>query len=114
METQQYNHKIIVVDDQVIMQRLVKQYLTDMGVSNVLIFNNAPDALSALRTEPVDLIISDWMMPDMDGLMFLKEVRQDEHLKNIPFLMMTLVDQKEKKSFTSKEKTVDSKSLLLL
>lgn len=96
MEKSQYQNKILVVDDLQVMKRLMRQYLNDMGFQNVLEAGNGSDALLILKTEKVDLIISDWMMPDMDGLMLLKEVRKDDALKGIPFLMVTLLDQKEK------------------
>ncbi|MBI4389538.1 MAG: response regulator [Nitrospinae bacterium] len=88
-------HRILVVDDLNVMKRLMTQFLNNMGFEKVLQADNARDALAILKTEKVDLIISDWMMPDVDGLMFLKEIRSDEKLKDLPFLMVTLLDQKE-------------------
>ncbi|MBI4383772.1 MAG: response regulator [Nitrospinae bacterium] len=88
-------HRILVVDDLSVMKRLMTQFLNNMGFENVLQADNARDALLILKTEKVDLVISDWMMPEVDGLMFLKEIRNDEKLKGLPFLMVTLLDQKE-------------------
>ena len=46
--------------------------------------------------EEVDLIISDWNMPIMDGLEFFQAVKKEELTKDIPFLMVTVEDSKEK------------------
>ena len=46
--------------------------------------------------EEVDLIISDWNMPVMNGLEFLQAVKKEELTKDIPFLMVTVEDSKEK------------------
>ncbi|MCH8157374.1 MAG: response regulator [Nitrospinae bacterium] len=86
---------VLVVDDEEIMRRLMKQYLERMGIRQILLAENGEEALGILAKEKVDLIISDWLMPKMDGLDLLKEVRANEDLKEILFLMVTLVDQKE-------------------
>ncbi|MBI5427848.1 MAG: response regulator [Nitrospinae bacterium] len=95
MDKAKLPHRILVVDDLNVMKRLMTQFLNNMGFENVLQADNARDALVILKSEKVDLVISDWMMPDVDGLMFLKEIRNDEKLKDLPFLMVTLLDQKE-------------------
>ncbi len=46
-------------------------------------------ALAAIRREPTDLVISDVMMPQLDGFALLKVLRSDETLKNIPFLLLS-------------------------
>jgi two-component system chemotaxis response regulator CheY len=51
----------------------------------------------------IDLIVSGWPMPNMDGLGFLQEIRRNEKSKDIPFLMVTLMDQKEQVVFAVKE-----------
>jgi len=84
------------VDDAVVMRRLVKQYLGQMGFNQVYEADNGRSALDILAEEKVGLVISDWLMPDMDGLQLLRTIRNDAPLKHIPFLMMTLLDQKDK------------------
>ncbi|MFQ5443513.1 MAG: response regulator [Nitrospinales bacterium] len=88
--------KILVVEDIDIMKNLIERYLQALGYDQIVLAKNGEDALIILKREKIDLIISDWMMPNMDGLTLLKEIRSDEALKDIPFFMATIMDQKEK------------------
>ena len=88
--------KILVVEDIDIMKNLIQRYLQALGYDQIVLAKNGEEALIILKREKIDLIISDWMMPNMDGLTLLKEIRNDEALKDIPFFMATIMDQKEK------------------
>jgi two-component system, chemotaxis family, chemotaxis protein CheY len=84
-----FNITILIVDDFASMRRIVKGTLKSIGFNN---FIEAEDGVMALRTlekEKIDLIISDWIMPNMNGLDFLKSVKGNEKYKNIPFIMVT-------------------------
>jgi CheY-like chemotaxis protein len=50
---------------------------------------------TVLGTEEVDLIISDWIMPEMTGIEFLKACKGDDNIKKIPFIMVTAEAQKD-------------------
>ncbi|WP_300672200.1 ABC transporter substrate-binding protein [Desulfoluna sp.] len=81
---------ILAVDDSGTMRVMFRQYLEKAGFKHIGLAINGLDALEKLKTEgPYDLIISDWNMPTMDGLEFLKEVRKRSDLKDIPFIMAT-------------------------
>ena len=87
--------KILVVDDFATMRRIVKGSLKQFGFNNFLEAENGKEALSILKTEKVGLILSDWNMPDMNGLELLKAVRADPGLKGIPLIMVTAEGQKD-------------------
>jgi two-component system chemotaxis response regulator CheY len=80
---------VLVVDDYATMLRVIKNLLKQMNLSNVDEATDGSAALSKLRLKDYGLIISDWNMQPMTGLELLKEVRKDENLKNIPFIMVT-------------------------
>ena len=86
---------VLVVDDFATMRRIVKGVLKDLGFKKFIEAENGKAALLELKKEQVGLIVSDWNMPEMTGLEFLKAVRSDELLKGIPFIMVTAEGQKE-------------------
>jgi len=81
--------KILVVDDFATMRKVVRNLLKQVGYENIVEAEDGVTALKALKSQKVDLIISDWNMPNMTGLELLKAVRADEDLKTTPFLMVT-------------------------
>lgn len=84
---------VLVVDDATIMRNLEVSYLRDMGFANTPSAGNGRTALQYIIRNPVDMIICDWDMPDMDGLELLQSVKGDSRLKEIPFLMVTAVSE---------------------
>ena len=89
------NIKILVVDDHQTMRQIVRKSLVELGFSNVTEAVDGMDALSKLDKDSFGFIISDWNMPNMMGLDFLKAVRSKDTLKGIPFLMVTAEAKKE-------------------
>jgi two-component system, chemotaxis family, chemotaxis protein CheY len=87
--------KILVVDDFATMRRIMKNILKQIGFSNIIEADDGTTALEELKKTTVDLIISDWNMPKMTGLDLLKNVRDTDGLKDIPFLMVTAEAQKQ-------------------
>lgn len=81
--------KFLVVDDFSTMRRIVKNLLKELGYNNVEEAEDGADALNKLRAGSFDFVISDWNMPNMDGLTLLKEIRADGRLKDTPVLMVT-------------------------
>ena len=81
--------KAVVVDDQMTMRSLVRTSLQQIGVNEIREFPAAADALNELRSSPPHLILSDFNMPGMDGLEFLRAVRTDPGLKNTAFILLT-------------------------
>lgn len=87
--------KTLVVDDNRAMRAIVKDFLMQMGVKRRSEAEDGKSALRMLRAEHWDLVVCDWVMPQMTGIELLKEVRQDEKLKKIPFILVTSQDAKE-------------------
>lgn len=79
--------KILVVDDSRTMRVIIIKALAQLGFKDVLEAGDGRDALELFKTTPVDAVLSDWNMPNMNGLEFLKEVRQLN--KTVPFIMIT-------------------------
>ncbi len=90
-----YDQVIITVDDSSTMRRIIKNTLTKLGFSNILEAVNGVEGLEVLANNKVDLIITDWNMPEMDGLTFVKTLRAKDEFKEVPILMVTTEAAKE-------------------
>jgi two-component system, chemotaxis family, chemotaxis protein CheY len=89
------NMKFLVVDDFSTMRRIVRNLLKELGYSNVDEAEDGAVALNMLKSQSFQFVISDWNMPNMDGLTLLQSIRADEKLKQIPVLMVTAEAKKE-------------------
>lgn len=88
--------KILVVDDFPTMRRIVKTLLKQNGFNNFTDAEDGAQAYKILQAEgDFEFIVSDWNMPNMTGLEFLKTVRADPKFKHVPFLMVTAEAEKE-------------------
>lgn len=87
--------KVMVVDDQASMRAMIRRALQDLGFRDVRDKASALEALEAVRADRVHLIISDYNMPEMDGLQFLEAVRNDAVLGKTVFIMLTGSADKE-------------------
>jgi two-component system chemotaxis response regulator CheY len=79
----------MVVDDQTSMRAMIRRALQDLGFKDVRDKASAPEALQAVKSDRVHLIISDFNMPEMDGLQFLEAVRADPVIGKTVFIMLT-------------------------
>ncbi len=86
---------ILIVDDFGSMRSQIRAILKLMGFENVVEARNGNEAKPILDKEKVGFIISDWMMPECDGLSFLRYVREHEVHKDTPFLMVTAMSDKK-------------------
>lgn len=80
--------RILVVDDEDSVRQLFQIVLQHEGYE-VLLATNGAEALLAAHREKPDLIILDWMMPVMDGMSALRQLRADPATSPIPILMLT-------------------------
>lgn len=87
--------KFLVVDDFSTMRRIVRNLLKELSITNVDEAEDGAIALQKLQTGGYDFVISDWNMPNMDGLTLLQSVRSHPTLKGLPFLMITAEAKKE-------------------
>jgi len=89
------NMKVLIVDDFATMRRILRNILKQIGFKNMIEADNGKNALKELKKEKVDLIMCDWNMPEMPGIELLKNIRADDELKDIPFVMVTAEAQKD-------------------
>lgn len=85
--------KVLVVDDSRLQRRIVTLNLTKWGFS-VLEAESGLDALEICKAQPIDLILSDWMMPGMDGLEFCREFRKLDRDRYGYFILLTSKTEK--------------------
>jgi len=90
------NLKFLVVDDFSTMRRIIRNLLKELGFANVEEAEDGAIALQKLKNGiGVEFVISDWNMPNLDGLGLLQEIRADAALKTLPVLMVTAEAKKE-------------------
>lgn len=85
---------ILLVDDEKLARMVTRRRLERLG-HTILEAADGQEALEVLRRHEVDLVISDWMMPEMDGPTFCEAVKADEWLRSTHFILMTALDQPE-------------------
>ena len=86
---------ILVVDDFPTMRRIVRSLLKELGFTNVEEAEDGQEALGKLKGGDFEFVVSDWTMPNLDGLAMLKQIRADEAMKALPVLMVTAEAKKE-------------------
>lgn len=89
------NTKFLVVDDFSTMRRIVRNLLKELGYANVEEAEDGVDGLAKLKAGNFDFVVSDWNMPNMDGLTLLQSIRRTPELKHLPVLMITAEAKKE-------------------
>ncbi len=87
--------KVLIVDDFATMRKIVRNVLKQIEIDNVTEAENGKHALGLLKDGEFDLIISDWIMPEMTGIEFLRACKGDDQMKTIPFIMVTAEAQKD-------------------
>lgn len=85
---------ILVVDDLVSMRMQIRGLLRQMGFVNIFEARNGKEAIALLESMTIDIIISDWIMPESDGMDLLRYVRNHEEHEKLPFLMVTCRSEK--------------------
>jgi two-component system chemotaxis response regulator CheY len=81
--------EVLLVDDLSNMRRLMKNIIKNLGFKTIHEAGDGKEGLAVLESQDIGLIISDWNMPNMTGIEFLKRVRSSEKHKSTPFLMVT-------------------------
>jgi two-component system chemotaxis response regulator CheY len=87
--------KFLVVDDFSTMRRIVRNLLKELGYINADEAEDGAVALQRLKGGGFDFVVTDWNMPNMDGLQLLQAVRADPALKHLPVLMITAEAKRE-------------------
>jgi two-component system chemotaxis response regulator CheY len=81
--------RVMVVDDMSTSRGLITQALDAMGVANVSTADNGKSAIEGLAKRPAHLVISDYNMPEMDGLHLLHHLRASDKTKGVGFILIT-------------------------
>lgn len=81
--------KVLIVDDQFSVRQMIRLALEEIGVRNILESENGRDAFEKAVSQPLNLIISDFNMPEMDGLALLRAVRSHQTVRKLPFILLT-------------------------
>ncbi len=91
---------ILFLDDMPSMRELLRSQLKSLGFNNLFEANNGKEGLEVLlrqakTNKPIQLVISDWHMPLMTGLEFLKQIRSTNEYANLPFVLLTSETDRE-------------------
>jgi len=86
---------ILIVDDSPIMLSLLEEALTELYFTNIIKASNGIKALEILNCQKIDLIMTDWSMPEMDGLKLVENIKSNEDLSKIPIIMITTKSNQE-------------------
>jgi two-component system, chemotaxis family, chemotaxis protein CheY len=86
------NIKILLVDDALAIRMVAKKILQKLGYKNITLAEDGLIALEKLKAESFNVVIADWQMPEMSGIDLIIEMRKDDDLKDIPFILVTADD----------------------
>jgi two-component system chemotaxis response regulator CheY len=81
--------RFLIVDDSSTMRRIIINTLNKLGYQDFVEAANGREGLDRMATGGVDLIITDWNMPEMNGIDFIRAVRTSPGTKGVPVLMVT-------------------------
>ena len=81
--------RFLIVDDSSTMRRIIINTLTKLGYQSFLEAGNGKEGLDRLGAGPVDMVITDWNMPEMNGIDFVRHLRSREDGRAVPVLMVT-------------------------
>lgn len=87
--------RILVVDDFATMRRINKNILKQIGFENVEEAEDGVEAMAKLQRGGYGFVVSDWNMPNLDGLGLLKKIRADPALKDLPVMLVTAEAEKD-------------------
>ena len=91
-----YDINILIVEDLLTTRLFLRRTLKKLGYTNVVLSGDGEIALKELELKSFDLIISDWHMPNMDGLDFYKALSKNRKWSEIPFLLITAEKERNK------------------
>jgi two-component system chemotaxis response regulator CheY len=82
--------RVLLVDDSFTIRRIMRNQLNKLGITDIIDAANGLEAITALKASmPVDLMLLDWNMPEMDGITCLKTIRTDPALRGVKVIMCT-------------------------
>ncbi len=92
-----YNANILVVDDTALNRELIMTYLESEGYRNIKSAEDGQDALQKMESFLPDLVITDILMPVMDGFELIRQIRRKDQYRHIPIIVQTAISSNEDK-----------------
>ncbi len=86
--------KVLVADDSGVMRKIIIRSLNAVGISDVVEASDGAEGWEQLQANPVDLVLTDWNMPNVSGLEFLRKIRESG--SDLPVIMVTTEAEKAK------------------
>jgi two-component system chemotaxis response regulator CheY len=90
-----FRMKVLVADDFATMRKIVRNILKQIGFDNIVEAEDGQAAMQVLKNENIGLVVTDWNMPNMNGLELLEKIRNDPKTAKLPVLMVTAEGLKE-------------------
>jgi two-component system chemotaxis response regulator CheY len=87
--------RFLVIDDSLPMRRIIANILARLGYTDVVLVSNGREALKRIETEQFDLVITDWYMPEMSGIEFLRTLRAKADTRDVPIVIVSANGSKE-------------------
>ena len=84
-----YDASILLVDDYEFIRTILERMLQQLGYQNLCMAADGLEALNLLRSQPIDLVITDYHMPEMDGIDLSRSMQQGPVLAKIPVLLIS-------------------------
>ncbi len=88
-------YKTLVVDDHMMMRKMVENNLNDLGISACDMASNGQEALQKIERGHYDIVLADWHMPGVSGEEMLSQIRKDEKHNNMAFVMVTAESEQD-------------------
>jgi CheY-like chemotaxis protein len=92
-ETNKENMRVLVVDDNLVVRKLIEVNLTNMGFKNIDVAANSQEAQDKIAAAPYNIVFLDWNMPGKSGYALMQEYREDRQYDQIAFVMVTAESQ---------------------
>lgn len=86
--------KVLLVDDSGVMRKIISRCLANLGVDDVTEAADGVEAWEAFQNDSFDFVVTDWNMPNMNGLELIREIRTVN--KDVPIIMVTTEGEKAK------------------
>lgn len=85
--------RVLLVDDNVVVRKLIEMQLINMGFKNIDSANNSSEAQEKISVAAYDIVFLDWNMPGKSGYTLMQEYREDRQYDHIAFVMVTAESQ---------------------
>ncbi len=88
--------RLLVVEDEQPIREMLKMVLSYQNMA-IIEAENGNAALEIIKNEPIDLVLLDWMLPDISGIEVAKRIKSNSNLNKIPIIMLTAKDEEDDK-----------------